>query len=144
FTGESSAACCGSLGPRCPSCGASAFTQLFSAALWNKAPGGNPSTAAAHAEPQPDAAQYHKMTLRSESLLQLVSAARLMTGQPLHFYDRQGEKDFGSSFTQDRQQARSECGETRDPRGFARGWTNRGIQRRAYKLTEHRRQRLQG
>ena len=76
------------------------------------------STAAA----QPEAAQYHKMNLRSESLLQLVSAARLMTGQPLHFYDRQSEKDFGSSFAQDRQQARSECGETRDPCGFARGW----------------------
>ena len=98
------ASCCGCLGPRGPGCGASASAQLFSAAFRNEAPARTASTAAARAE----AAQYHKMNLRSQSLPQLVSAARLMTGQPLHFYDRQSEKDFGSSFAQDRQQARSE------------------------------------
>jgi len=69
------------------------------------------------------------MNPRSESLLQLVPTARLMTGQPFHFYDRQGEKDFGSCFTKNWQQARSQCGETRDPRGFTRGRPARGVQR---------------
>jgi len=69
------------------------------------------------------------MNLRSQLPLQLESAARLMTGQPLHFYDRQGEKDFGSSFTKNWQQARSQRGETRDPCSFARERPPRGIQR---------------
>jgi len=68
------------------------------------------------------------MNLRSESPTQFASAVWLMTGQPLNFYDRQGKKDFGSAFTQDRQQTHTERGETRDPCGFARGWPPRGIQ----------------
>ena len=93
--------------------------NFFRATLRGKTPA---STAASSAAAQPEAAHNHKMNIRSESLRQLALAARLMTGQPLHFYDRQGEKDFGSLFTQSRQQARSERGKTRDPRGFARRW----------------------
>src|SRR5204863_2412309 len=120
------AACCGSLCPRCPSCSASASAQLFSAALWGKAPTTTTTTTSSSARPQ---ARNNKMNLRSESPLEFASVVWLMTGQPLHFYDRQGKKDFGSSFTQDRQQARSECGETRDPCGFARGRPPRRVQR---------------
>ena len=67
-----------------------------------------------------------------------------MTDQLLHFYDRQGKKDFGPFLSKDRQQAHSQCRETRIPRRFARERPAGRIQRRTQELTEHRREHLQG
>jgi len=59
------------------------------------------------------------MNPRLEKLRQ-DSAAWLMTGQPLHFYDRQGKKDFGAFLSKDRQQAHTQRGKTRIPRRLTR------------------------
>src|SRR5256886_17443109 len=83
------------------------------------------------------------MNFWSEPSLQDLSAVWLLISQPLHFYDRQGKKNFGSFLTQDRQQTHTQRGKARVPGRPAREWPTRGIQRRAQELAEHRRQRLQ-
>ncbi len=89
--------------------------QLFSTALWSTPATGTCAGAPAAQPP----ARTHTMNPRLEKLRQ-DSAAWLMTGQPLHFYDRQSKKDFGAFLSKDRQQAHTQRGKTRIPRGLAR------------------------
>src|SRR5437588_4770961 len=56
---------------------------------------------------------------------------QLAIAQPFEIYVRQSEENFRSYVTQDWQQAGSQRGETRAPRGAARERPSRRIQRRA-------------